>query len=196
MRGSARCCSTSIIADRLNCSRLGATLRDKYSKSCAHSCTERHRDDRLLDKWAQLDPFADDDGLHALTLPPLNPYILDAGKDNACRPDSVTLIKESVCRHNHKGKGKWKAEDAEPELVINKASMQVWYLGDCSLKSPRVNVNVLLLSPLVYNTPMNVILDFFATEWPAQVAAASCSFALSLNSGGSTRHFERLLAAR
>ena len=38
-------------------------------------------------------------------------------------------------------------------MVIDEASFQVWYLGDCALKSPRININVLLLL-LVYDTPM------------------------------------------
>jgi len=176
-----------------------------------------HREDipkGLLTKWAQMDPFAENDGLHTLALPPLNPYILDAKKQNECRANSVTLIKDSVCRRQWKdstdSKGaKFKAADVSPELVIDEASMRVWYLADCVLHSPRININVMLLSPLVYDTPMNAVLaeiwlqfvDFFSTEWSAEVAAASYSFALSLNhqglvlsiSGLDGRHFERLI---
>lgn len=166
----------------------------------------------LIQKWSDIDPFDDDEGgQHPLSIPPLNPYILD--KDNKCNLDSVELIKESKenkkKKKNKEEEEKQDKEENVPELIMNEPSINIWYLGDHSFKSPRININVLLISPMIYDTAMNAIfaeiwlqfINFYSSEWDAEIAAASYSFELSLNHQGmvlsvtglNEQHLSRLL---
>merc|ERR1719499_764204 len=113
---------------------------------------------RLMTKWTAIDPFADDDGTtKTLQIPPLNPLILD--KDRHCNFEGIKLLhgtpSQSASKRNDQKKQR---HDEVPELIINEHSLNVWYLGDFMFGSPRININLLLVSPLIYESgPMKAL---------------------------------------
>eukprot|EP01083_Nonionella_stella_P020134 55815_1 len=116
---------------------------------------------------------------YELEIPPLNPYILgNKGRQCSWSGDSKLLAQNN--------------QNKDVELVVSEASMQVWYLADHHFSSPRINMNFLLLSGLIYDTPINALyaeiwlqfIDFYSSAWAANVNTACYSFDLSLNHQG------------
>ena len=78
---------------------------------------------------------------------------------------------------NMKGGGGLENGQTEvPELIVDEQSLNVWYLGDAVFASPRINVEILLISPFIHHSGptktvfgwlYTIFVDFFSTKWRA-----------------------------
>ena len=146
---------------------------------------------KQIKEWSDIDPFKENDKTskyrtQSLQIPPLNPYILDTKNDKCNLNDFKLINMKEISKKDVRYK------DDLPILIINEPSINIWYKPDNKFKSPRININILLISPLIYDTAINAIyaeiwlqfINFYSSEWYAQVAMASYSFELSLNHQG------------
>eukprot|EP00485_Elphidium_margaritaceum_P020363 CAMPEP_0202730600 /NCGR_PEP_ID=MMETSP1385-20130828/186721_1 /ASSEMBLY_ACC=CAM_ASM_000861 /TAXON_ID=933848 /ORGANISM="Elphidium margaritaceum" /LENGTH=1187 /DNA_ID=CAMNT_0049396877 /DNA_START=1 /DNA_END=3564 /DNA_ORIENTATION=- len=144
----------------------------------------------LLHRWSNIDAVNGKDGTLPLMIPPLNPYILQR-KTNACDLQHVELIDLKKMAAHHQRPHDSSSYEL-PMKIVNEASINIWYKPDTKFASPRININLLYVSPLIYDRAIHALyaeiwlqlINFYSSDWYSQVAMASYAFELSLNHQG------------